>query len=168
MGPPSLGRIPVRASHLVLRFSQQLVSWFSLNWRTSFPELHLSGRPSPGIESYSLSNCSRLRREGLIAFIPKPKGGKNGRRTPSGLPPAPRSRPVGRPLGSLPSVALSSAQVALHDTIGQFAQAILFRPGSSHGDPRSLPGHSATPTGLRSRSAKITASRPANLSAGAT
>jgi hypothetical protein len=29
---------------------EQPLSWFSLKWRTSLPELHLSGRPSPGIE----------------------------------------------------------------------------------------------------------------------
>ncbi len=43
------------------------VSWFSLKWRTSLPELHLSGRPSPGIERFSRSRCSRLCREGFNA-----------------------------------------------------------------------------------------------------
>jgi len=45
----------------------QEMSWFSLKWRTSLPELHLSGRPSPGIERCFLSLGSRLRCEGFSA-----------------------------------------------------------------------------------------------------
>ena len=60
-------RRPLVDLALVPQQDDGTLSWFSLKWRTGLPELHLSGRPSPGIERCFLSACSRLRREGFIA-----------------------------------------------------------------------------------------------------
>lgn len=103
------------------------------------------------IECCFLFACSRLHREGLIALAPIPKGmGKMGGTSlaaarPSVLAP-------GSALGSVPTVALSSAQVALHDTAGHSHKQSFSGPAeanATHRDPGRLPG------GMRMRESSL-------------
>lgn len=70
-----------------------------MKWRTTCPELRLSGRPSPGAHVSPLFQNSGLRPEGFIALMPIPKG--KGRRA-TYWPPGLRSWPAGRRSGRFP------------------------------------------------------------------
>ncbi len=98
--------------------------WFSLKWRMGCSELRTSGRPSPGIHDLLTFQDSGLCPEGFIAWVPIPKGeGKTGdaRATrPSVLAP-------GAALGSVPTVALSSAQAVTDSTFFYPSQATAVR-----------------------------------------
>jgi len=50
-----------------------MVSWFSLKWKTSFPESHLPGRPSPGSQTRGCAATCLPQAGGFIALVPIPK-----------------------------------------------------------------------------------------------
>lgn len=146
------------------------LSWFSLKWRTSLPEIHLSGRPSPGFECSFLHRCLAASPRGIYRFGANPEGmGRAGRSRrvgtahPSVLAPCRRS-------GRFPPLSYPPPRSPFMIPLGNshkqsssgHAQATAIRAACRVTFRRARASSS-----LRSRSAKIVDSRPASLSAGA-